>query len=195
MTTLSATRFKPVPLALPEVLLVSGPIFSDDRGHFSETFRRNDFAALGIDCDFVQENMSRSASRGTVRGLHFQAPPHAQAKLVQVVRGAIFDVAVDIRKGSPRFGQWCGATLTADKNEHFFVPRGFAHGFCCLEGNTVVAYKVDNYYDRPTEGGIIWNDADLAIKWPIGPGEGLLSEKDTKLPRFADFVSPFVFEG
>jgi len=191
----SPSRFKATALTLPEVLLVSGPTFSDGRGHFSETFRANDFAALGIGCDFVQENMSRSASRGTVRGLHFQASPHAQAKLVQVMSGAIFDVAVDIRKGSPRFGQWCGATLTADKNEHFFVPRGFAHGFCCLEDDTVVAYKVDNYYDRASEGGIIWDDPDIAITWPIGTGEGLLSDKDTKLPRFADFVSPFEFEG
>jgi dTDP-4-dehydrorhamnose 3,5-epimerase len=195
MTNPVPSKFKVTALALPEVLLVSGPTFFDGRGHFSETFRKNDFAALGIGCDFVQENMSRSAGRGTVRGLHFQGPPHAQAKLVQVVSGAIYDVAVDIRKGSPRFGQWCGATLKADNNEHFFVPRGFAHGFCCLEDNTIVAYKVDNYYDRDSEGGIIWDDADLAIKWPIGVGEPLLSDKDAKLPRFAEFVSPFVFEG
>lgn len=191
---MSNPRFTTQAQSLPEVLLVRGPTFFDERGHFSETFRESDFAALGIGCDFVQENMSRSASRGTVRGLHFQAPPHAQAKLVQVVSGAIFDVAVDIRKGSPRFGQWCGAKLTAEENEHFFVPRGFAHGFCCLEDNTVVAYKVDNYYDRASEGGMIWDDPDLAIQWPIATGEGLLSEKDMRLPRFADFVSPFEFE-
>ena len=192
---MSNPRFKTQAQALPEVLLVRGPTFFDGRGHFSETFRKADFAALGIGCDFVQENMSKSASRGTVRGLHFQAPPHAQAKLVQVVSGAIFDVAVDIRKGSPRFGRWCGATLTAGENAHFFVPRGFAHGFCCLEDDTVVAYKVDNYYDRASEGGIIWDDADLAITWPIGTDEGLLSDKDMTLPRFSDFKSPFVFEG
>lgn len=194
MTNPPPPRFKAVALTLPEVLLVRGPTFFDERGHFSETFRKSDFAVLGIGCDFVQENMSRSGSRGTVRGLHFQAPPHAQAKLVQVVSGAIFDVAVDIRKGSPRFGQWCGAKLTAEENEQFFVPRGFAHGFCCLEDNTVVAYKVDNYYDRASEGGMIWDDPDLAIQWPITTGEGLLSEKDMRLPRFADFVSPFAFE-
>ena len=189
------TRFKAVALTLPEVLLVSGPKYPDERGYFSETFRKNDFSALGIGCDFVQENASKSTRRGTIRALHFQAPPHAQAKLVRALSGAIFDVAVDIRKGSPRFGRWCGATLTAEGGEQLYVPRGFAHGFCCLADNAIVAYKVDNYYDRSSEGGIIWNDSDIAIDWPIGASEAMLSEKDKKLPRLSGFVSPFKFEG
>jgi dTDP-4-dehydrorhamnose 3,5-epimerase len=188
-------RFTATPLALPDVLLISGRRFTDDRGYFFETFRRNDFAQIGIDAAFVQENMSKSTLRGTVRGLHFQAPPYAQAKLVRVLCGAIFDVAVDIRKGSPQYGAWCGATLTAESGEQLYVPHGFAHGFFCLEDNTVVSYKVDNYYDRPSEGGIIWDDPDLGIAWPKDAGEAVLSEKDTKLPRFAQSQSPFTFKG
>jgi dTDP-4-dehydrorhamnose 3,5-epimerase len=189
------SRFTATPLDLPEVLLVSGPKFADPRGWFSETFRRQDFAAVGIDCNFVQENMSSSAKRGTIRGLHYQAPPHAQAKLVQVMRGSIFDVAADLRKGSPRFGRWCGQLLKAGDNQHMFVPRGFAHGFCTLEDDTVVAYKVDDYYDRDSEGGIAWNDPDLAINWPVTAQDALLSDKDGKLSRLSGFVSPFEFQG
>lgn len=195
MTTPLPPRFTATPLDLPEVLLIGGTTFPDDRGYFAETFRKADFAALGIGCDFVQENMSKSAARGTVRGLHFQSPPHAQAKLVRVLSGVIFDVAVDIRKGSPRYGQWCGATLGAEDGAQLFVPRGFAHAFCCLADNTVVAYKVDNYYDRASEGGIIWDDPGLGIDWPIKASEAKLSAKDKAFPGFAEFVSPFVFEG
>lgn len=192
---MSALRFTVTSLALPEVLLVRGPVFPDARGSFAETFRKNDFAALGIACDFVQENMSMSAARGTIRGLHFQAPPHAQGKLVQVMRGAILDVAVDIREGSPRYGQHCAAALNAEEGGQIFVPRGFAHGFFCLADNTVVAYKVDNYYDRASEGGLIWNDPQLAIGWPSDAGEPLLSDRDRLWPRFSDFASPFRYEG
>lgn len=189
----SETRFAVTPLALPEVLRVSGPQFTDDRGTFLETFRENEFAQLGIRDGFVQENMSLSVSRGTIRGLHFQAPPHAQAKLVRAVSGSIFDVAVDLRRGSPNFGRWCGATLTAGKNECIYVPRGFAHGFCCLEENTAVAYKVDSYYDRASEGGIVWNDVDVGIEWQVGGHEVKVSEKDGKLPRLAEIASPFEY--
>lgn len=160
-----------------------------------ETFSRKDFEQLGIECDFVQDNQSLSARRGTVRGLHFQRPPHPQAKLVRVIRGAAFDVAVDLRRGSPTFKRWCGTTLTAEKGNQLFVPRGFAHAFCTLESDTEVAYKVDDYYAPEYDAGLIWNDPELGIDWPIAAQEAILSEKDVKLPPLADFESPFNYTG
>jgi dTDP-4-dehydrorhamnose 3,5-epimerase len=127
--------------------------------------------------------------------LHFQKPPHAQAKLVRVMRGAIFDVAVDIRRDSPSFGNWCAATLSAINDEEIFVPHGFAHGFCTLEDGTEVAYKVDNYYAAESEGGIIWNDPRIGIKWPIEPHEAVLSHKDAALPQLAASNAPFEYNG
>lgn len=186
MPKFSATR-----LAIADVLLVRAQKFGDVRGYFMETYSRRDYAALGIDCEFVQDNQSMSAQRGTIRGLHFQIPPEPQAKLVRVLKGSIFDVAVDIRRGSPTFGRWCGATLTADLGEQLFVPRGFAHAFCTLEPNTEVVYKVDGYYAPACDAGIIWNDPDIAIEWPVEPSEAILSAKDAKLPRLAEFESPF----
>ncbi|HVX99180.1 MAG TPA: dTDP-4-dehydrorhamnose 3,5-epimerase [Pseudorhodoplanes sp.] len=178
-------------LALPGAAVISGPCFQDARGFFSETYRKRDFAALGVDVDFVQENWSMSEVAGTIRGLHFQAPPHAQAKLLQVLRGAIFDALVDLRRGSPTFGQWCGITLRSGAAECLYVPEGFAHGFCTLENDTLIAYKVSAYYDQASEGGVIWNDPDLRIEWPIAAEAARLSEKDRRLPRLADLTSPF----
>jgi len=178
-------------LALPDVILIEPRKFSDPRGFFMETYSASAFRELGIDCVFVQDNQSLSARRGTLRGLHFQTPAHAQAKLVRVLRGSIFDVAVDLRVGSSSFGKWCAATLTASGGEELFVPRGFAHGFCTLEPNVEVAYKVDDIYAPDCDSGLLWNDTTLAIDWPIAADEILVSEKDAKLPTFSGFSSPF----
>lgn len=182
-------------LDLPGVVLLRPRRFADARGHFVETYNEKAFAAAGIAARFVQDNQSYSANRGTVRGLHFQLPPAVQSKLVRVLQGSVYDVAVDLRAGSPTYGQWRGETLTADKGEQFFVPGGFAHAFCTLEPGTVVAYKVDDFYAPACDSGLIWNDPDLAIDWPVAPDEVVLSDKDLKLGRFADFVSPFTYQG
>ncbi len=158
-------------LSIPDVIVVRVRKFADSRGHFLETFRQSDFAAMGIGCEFVQDNQAFSAQAGTIRGLHFQTPPHAQAKLVRVLRGAVYDAAVDLRQGSPTYGKWCGARLTAEGGEQIFVPRGFAHGYCTLEPDTVVAYKVDAYYAPQSEAGLMWNDPDIGIDWTIPADE------------------------
>ncbi|TCT04683.1 dTDP-4-dehydrorhamnose 3,5-epimerase [Aquabacter spiritensis] len=176
-------------LDIPEVILVTPPRFDDPRGYFTEAYVRERYAKNGVVADFMQDNESLSEPVGTLRGLHFQAPPFAQAKLVRVVQGAIYDVAVDIRTGSPTYGKWVGATLTAEGREQLFVPRGFAHGFCTLVPNTKVLYKVDNPYSRESEGGLVWDDPDLAIDWPVA--EAILSDKDRVLPRLKDYDSPF----
>jgi dTDP-4-dehydrorhamnose 3,5-epimerase len=188
------SKFAFEPLAIPAVVLIRPKKFGDARGYFMETWSAPDFAAAGIDTVFVQDNQSLSAARGVVRGLHFQAPPAAQAKLVRVLKGAIFDIVVDIRVGSPSYGKWCAATLTAEQAEQLFVPHGFAHGFCTLEPDTEVIYKVDSSYAPQTEGGIAWNDPELAIDWPVSEAEVQLSGKDAALPGFAGFVSPFRYE-
>ena len=141
----------------------------------------------GVEAEFVQDNQAFSARAGTLRGLHFQTAPHAQAKLVRVLRGAIYDVAVDVRQGSPTFGRWVGAELTAERGEQIFVPRGFAHGYSTLTDDCELAYKVDGLYAPQTEGGIIWNDPDLAIDWRL-TGEPVLSDKDKVLPRLKDLT-------
>ena len=156
-----------------------------------ETYHFREYAAAGIACQFVQDNQSHSIRRGTVRGLHFQMPPQPQAKLVRVIRGEIFDVAVDIRKGSLTFGRWCAATLTAQRGEQLFVPRGFAHGFCTLAPDTEVAYKVDNFYARELDAGLRWNDPTIAIRWPLDERDMVLSDRDRALPLLADFDSSF----
>ncbi|OYY25629.1 MAG: dTDP-4-dehydrorhamnose 3,5-epimerase [Azorhizobium sp. 35-67-15] len=179
------------PLAIPEVMLIIPPRFNDPRGHFSETYVEGRYNANGISARFVQDNESVSVPVGTIRGLHFQVEPFAQAKLVRVLAGAVFDVAVDIRKGSPTYGRWVGATLTEANREQLFVPRGFAHAFCTLEPNTKVAYKVDGVYSRDSEGGIAWDDPDLAIEWPVK--DALLSDKDREWPRLKDYDSPFTY--
>jgi len=178
-------------LAIPEVLVVKARKFADPRGNFSETYVGTAFAEMGVSCNFVQDNQAYSARPGTIRGLHFQLPPQAQAKLVRVVRGAIFDVAVDLRRDSPTYGRWCAATLSADGGEQIFIPRGFAHGLCTLEPDTIVIYKVDGYYSAAHDSGIAWNDPDIAVDWPIGPADVVVSEKDRKLQSLRHFSSPF----
>ncbi|SEQ08717.1 dTDP-4-dehydrorhamnose 3,5-epimerase [Faunimonas pinastri] len=178
-------------LAIPDVILVAPTVFSDNRGTFCEIYSRQRYEEVGIAAGFVQDNESLSIIKGTVRGLHFQTPPFDQAKLVRVVSGSIFDVAVDLRRGSPTYGRWVGATLTADKGEQLFIPRGFAHGFCTLKPETRVLYKVDNGYSREHDAGIRWNDPDLAVDWPLGDSDAVLSDRDLKLPGFAEFQTPF----
>ncbi|MCM2458011.1 dTDP-4-dehydrorhamnose 3,5-epimerase [Rhizobium sp. CG4] len=156
--------FKVTPQSIPDVLLIEHREFADDRGAFSETFRANAFAGIGLP-EFVQDNQSRSA-KGVVRGLHFQNNPYAIGKLVRCISGSIFDVAVDLRKASPTYGKWTGITLSASDSLMFYVPEGFAHGFMALEDNTIVAYKQTGYWNQETERSLLWNDPALAIAWP-----------------------------
>ena len=178
-------------LAIPDVRLIKPKRFGDDRGFFSETYNKRQFHEAGITADFVQDNHSLSAQPGTIRGLHFQAPPFAQSKLVRVLRGVILDVAVDIRKSSPTYGQWVSAELSADNGVQIFVPRGFLHGFTTLVENCEIAYKVDNYYSAECDGSVYWNDADLNIDWGVDPDTAILSAKDEAAQKFLDFQSPF----
>jgi dTDP-4-dehydrorhamnose 3,5-epimerase len=182
-------------LELPGLLLVQPRRFADERGYFTETYNERAFSKAGLTARFVQDNQSHSTRRGTIRGLHFQRPPAVQAKLVRVAQGSVYDVAVDLRRGSPTFGRWVGETLTAREGEQLFIPRGFAHAFCTLEPDTVVIYKVDEFYAPNCDSGLIWNDQTLAIRWPVLPSEVTLSEKDLGLASFASFDSPFTYEG
>ena len=174
------------PLAIPDVLLITPPRFGDSRGFFSETFHVRRLAEVGVRDAFVQDNHSLSAARGTVRGLHLQIGSSAQGKLVRVTRGAIWDVAVDVRRGSPTFGRHVAEVLSAENWRQMWIPVGFLHGFCTLEPDTEVLYKVTAEYDREAERGVHWRDPDLALPWPVGPAEALLSEKDLGLPYLAD---------
>ena len=174
------------PLALPEIKLISAPRFRDQRGYFAETYVRGDFAAAGIANEFVQDNESLSHTRGTVRGMHFQIPPFAQAKLIRVLTGRIFDVCVDLRRSSPRYGRHATVELAAATGDQLFVPAGFAHGFCTLEPDTTVLYKVDALYSAEHERGIAWADPALAIPWPVSVDAGILSAKDAALPPLRD---------
>lgn len=180
-----------VALAIPDVKLVTPQRFGDARGFFSETWQRDRFREAGLDFDFMQDNHSLSRIKGTVRGLHFQSPPFAQTKLVRVVRGSIVDIAVDVRRGSPTYGKWVKAELSADNGVQILVPRGFLHGFATLEPDTEIAYKVDNPYSRECDGAMRWNDPSLAIDWGIPDNEAVLSDKDALAPAFADFETPF----
>ena len=178
------------------VKLISGRRFADARGWFSETYNARTLAARSIDASFVQDNQSLSRPKGTIRGLHFQTPPHGQAKLVRCLRGSIFDVAVDIRLGSPTYGQWVGAELTPENDKQLFIPVGFAHGFMTLEPDTEVFYKVTDFYAPTCDGGLLWSDPDIGVEWPALPdGRPLLSEKDERLPSLAEFESPFPYDG
>jgi dTDP-4-dehydrorhamnose 3,5-epimerase len=188
VTQKDATKFSQMNLI--DVRLITPERREDGRGYFCETYVQSRFSAAGITAYFVQDNESVSAAC-TVRGLHYQAPPNAQAKLIRVVRGAIYDVALDLRTGSPTFGKWTSVTLSSARGEQLFVPRGFAHGFCTLEPDTHVIYKVDAYYSKDDEGGIVWNDPDLAIPWPVSAAQAVVSGKDKQLPRLRDVVSPF----
>ncbi|MEP2757537.1 MAG: dTDP-4-dehydrorhamnose 3,5-epimerase [Hyphomicrobiales bacterium] len=179
-----------------DIVLIHPRRFGDDRGWFTESYNKQKFLPLGIGYDFVQDNHSLSVPAGTLRGLHFQTPPFAQAKLVRCVRGKIFDVAVDIRNNSPTYGNWVGAELSAENGHQLLVPEGFAHGFVTLQDNTEVLYKVSNYYAPDNDAGLMWNDNDIGIDWPLAPGtEPVLSGKDTKHPSLADFQSPFEYDG
>ena len=179
------------PLAISDVKLITPRIFRDARGFFSETYNAPALAEVGIRAAFVQDNHSLSRRRGVVRGLHFQISPKAQGKLVRVSRGAILDVAVDIRHGSPTFGQHVTATLSAENWSQLWVPVGFAHGFCTLEPDTEVIYKVDAPYDPTLERGIRWDDPTLAIHWPVDMHEAVLSDKDRSNPTFAELPQYF----
>lgn len=173
-------------LAIPDVKLITPRRFSDDRGYFVETWSRKLLAV-----DFCQDNQSLSLHAGTIRGLHFQMAPFAQAKLVSVLKGRIFDVAVDLRKASPSFGQHVTVELDASTGNQLFVPQGFAHGFCTLEPNTLVHYKVDAHYAPDADAGIYWADEALGITWPVDKAHAHLSPKDANLPRLKDVHVPF----
>lgn len=182
-------------LAIPDVLLLEPRRFEDARGFFSEVWSRQGFAAAGIEAEFVQDNHSLSREAGVVRGLHFQRAPMAQGKLIRVTRGAILDVAVDIRQGSPTYGRHVSAVLSAANGLQMWVPRGFAHGFCTIEPDTEVLYKVDAPYDRAADAGIRWDDPALGIEWPVATAVAILSDKDRTAPRLAGIPPPFPAPG
>ncbi len=171
---------------IPAVKRIVPKRFGDARGWFSETFRMDALERAGIAVPFVQDNQSFSAPQGTIRGLHFQIPPQPQTKLVRVLAGAILDIAVDIRPGSPTYGRHVAVRLDAEGGEQLFIPHGFAHGFCTLTPDVMVAYKVDSYYSPAHDRAILWNDPDLGIDWPVGEGQAILSDKDTRAPRLRD---------
>lgn len=174
------------------VVIIRPRIFTDPRGYFFESYNKKEFEEKVGNVEFVQDNESRS-TYGVMRGLHFQKPPYAQAKLVRCVRGRVLDVAVDIRKGSPTYGRHVAVELTEDNHLQFFIPRGFAHGFAVLSDEAVFQYKCDNYYAPHADGGIAITDPSLGIDWHIDPTRAILSEKDTRHPLLADFDSPFTF--
>ena len=178
--------------ALPGVLILTPERFGDVRGFFSETWNRKTLRAHGITLDFVQDNHSVSASPGTLRGLHFQSPPHAQDKLVRCGRGALFDVVVDIRRGSPTYGRWLGVELTAENAKQLLVPKGFLHGFVTRQPDTEICYKCTDYYAPDCDGAVRWDSC--GIDWGL-TGDPVLSDKDTVAPALANFDSPFVWEG
>lgn len=182
-------------LAITDVLVIAPKIFRDERGFFSETYNQKTLAAAGFDQTFVQDNHSMSRDRGVVRGLHFQINPEPQGKLVRVVRGAIFDVAVDIRHGSPTFGQHVSRVISADNWEQLWVPVGFAHGFCTIEPDTEVIYKVTGYYSPECDRGMAWNDPALGIDWPVAADDAVLSAKDKTHPPLGDLPAYFTYSG
>lgn len=178
--------------AIEGLVIIEPSVFFDDRGFFMETFHKDRYAEEGITETFVQDNLSVSR-RGTLRGLHYQAPPCAQGKLVQVVRGKVWDVAVDIRFESPTFGEYVGIELSAENKKQFWIPAGFAHGFVALEDDTVFMYKCTNVYSQEHDRGVAWNDAALGIEWPLLESELLISDKDRKHPLLKDIDREFVW--
>lgn len=179
---------------LPGVLILTPRRFGDHRGFFSESWNRRTLAQAGVDLpEFVQDNHSMSAQKGTVRGLHFQSPPHAQGKLVRCGRGAIFDVAVDVRSGSTTYGQWVGLELSFDNGKQLWIPAGFLHGFMTLQSDSEIIYKCTDHYAPECDGAVRWDSC--GIDWPIDIATPVLSDKDAGAPIFADFKTPFVYEG
>ncbi len=185
---------KVVETAIPEVKIITPKKFGDHRGFFSETYNKKALAGAGIDFDFIQDNHSLSATKGTLRGLHCQIPPFGQDKLVRVVRGAIFDVAVDLRTGSPTFGQYVSAVISAEEWNQILVPIGFAHGFCTIEPDTEVIYKVTNYWSAEHERGILWDDPAVGIEWPVAAKDMVLSGKDREWPTLESADGWFTYE-
>jgi dTDP-4-dehydrorhamnose 3,5-epimerase len=186
MSTTQAGNFKFSETSIPGVILVEAKTFGDERGYFMETYQKENFIAGGIAAEFVQDNQSSSV-KGVLRGLHFQIE-HPQAKLVRVLSGEVFDVAVDLRKDSPTYGKWEGALLSAENRRQFFVPRGFAHGFLVLSDTAEFCYKCDDYYHPSDEGGLAWDDPTIGIEWPQLNCEIILSEKDRKNPGLSDLI-------
>jgi dTDP-4-dehydrorhamnose 3,5-epimerase len=189
------------PHSIPDVLLIEPQTFKDNRGTFIEAYKQSDFLAAGIDDNFVQDNLSVS-QRGVLRGLHYQNPPYAQAKLVRCVQGAIWDVVVDIRHGSPTYGHWVGAELTADNFAMLYVPVGFAHGFLALTDNATVHYKTSGLYHQPSDAGILWSDPAVNINWPLASvlsatqlrlPDLIISDKDQQLPLLANAKNSFTY--
>lgn len=181
--------------ALPGVLILTPRRFGDARGFFSESWNRRVMEEAGIEIEFVQDNHSLSHGVGTVRGLHFQSPPHAQAKLVRCGRGALYDVAVDVRRGSPSYGQWVGVDLSHENGRQLLIPAGFLHGFVTREPDTEVIYKCSDFYAPDCDGAVRFDDPDLGIDWGIDPGAAMLSDKDRAAQSFAAFETPFTWEG
>jgi dTDP-4-dehydrorhamnose 3,5-epimerase len=177
--------------ALAGVVILTPRRFGDARGFFSESWNARAMAEAGLDLAFVQDNHSLSERAGTVRGLHFQAPPHAQAKLVRCGRGRLFDVAVDIRRGSPTFGRWVGVELSFENGRQLLIPEGFAHGFVTREDGTEIVYKCTDFYAPEADGALRWDDPDLGIDWGVAPDRAILSDKDAAAPRLAEFDTPF----
>ena len=180
--------------ALPEVKILTPRRFEDARGFFAETWNARTFAAAGITTEFVQDNHSLSRQVGTIRGLHFQAPPHAQAKLVRCGRGRLFDVAVDIRRSSPRFGHWVGVELSAENGRQLLIPEGFLHGFVTREPDTEVVYKCSAFYEPSADGAVRFDDPAIGIDWGIDPAQAIVSDKDATAPLLADLGTPFTYE-
>jgi dTDP-4-dehydrorhamnose 3,5-epimerase len=182
------------PTDLYGILIISPRRFGDDRGFFCETWNAGALVEQGINTTFVQDNQSISGTVGTVRGLHYQSPPHAQDKLVRCGRGALLDVVVDIRKGSPSYGNWVGVELSAENGKQLLVPKGFLHGFVTLEPDTEILYKCSDYYAPECDGAIRFDDPDIGIDWGISSDQAILSEKDATAPFLRDFDSPFIYE-
>jgi len=176
---------------IPDVKIIRVPRFEDERGFFTETYNRSEFLKFGINTEFVQDAHSFSVQKFTLRGLHFQRPPHGQAKLVRVESGSLFDVAVDIRHDSRYFGQHVSLTLEAGEGDMLYIPEGFAHGFCTLKPNTKIAYKLSADYSPESAGGISWNDPDLGINWPIRNDQAIALDRDLRLPTLANLPSVF----
>lgn len=180
-------------LAIPEVVLLEPNRHRDQRGYFEETYSRRAMSEIGIGIEFVQDNHSYSRDRGVLRGLHFQISPAAQDKLVRVARGSILDVAVDLRHGSPSYGKWVATVLSAENGHQLFIPKGFAHGYCTLQTDTEVLYKTSDYYAPEHDRGVLWDDPDLGVEWPVGRQDAILSPKDSAQPRFVDLPRYFTY--